>query len=329
MRLFSYSTLSVKKFFLNSLLYLMLANSQASSSTNHELADEHLGKLYHSMANISKVNVAARLNHVSNHFLGKPYILGALGEGKQARFDQSPLYRTDGFDCETYVTTVIAIALTSNPQEFKQCLRRLRYHQGHIDFIYRNHFTELDWNSHNHQQGFVNDITESIRDEQQKKVAKIASAIINKPGWYRHFTVDNIKLTQADQAEQNKRLNELKALGQQLTVERAQVPYIPLEALFDSQGKPNLYLFAQIPHAAIIEIVRPNWDLTQKIGTHLNISHLGFAFWQDKQLIFRQASSQYNKVVEVSLVDYLSKARTSPTIKGINIQVVKPHQPLA
>nr|WP_277619301.1 N-acetylmuramoyl-L-alanine amidase-like domain-containing protein [Legionella norrlandica] len=82
-----------------------------------------------------------------------------------------------------------------------------------------------------------------------------------------------------------------------------------------------------MPNGAIIEIVRPNWDLRKEIGTALNISHLGFAIWINDKLYFRQASSQYGKVIDVPLIDYLDKARSSPTIKGINIQVVLPTKP--
>ncbi len=84
-----------------------------------------------------------------------------------------------------------------------------------------------------------------------------------------------------------------------------------------------MYLFKQIPNGAIIEIVRPNWDLTKQIGTHLNISHLGFAFWQQGNLIFRHASSEARQVTETPFIHYLKKAKKSPTIKGINIQVLK------
>ena len=83
-----------------------------------------------------------------------------------------------------------------------------------------------------------------------------------------------------------------------------------------------MILFKQIPDGAIIEIVRPNWDLTQTIGTHLDISHIGFVFWKHQALYFRQASSIYKKVVDVPFVDYLSQALKSSTIKGINIQMI-------
>lgn len=96
--------------------------------------------------------------------------------------------------------------------------------------------------------------------------------------------------------------------------------------MFDKHGDPNHYLFAQIPDGAIIEIIRPNWGLTKEMGTHLNVSHLGFAFWKNDQLIFRHASATDGQVVDVPLISYLKAALNSPTIKGINVQVVATEQ---
>jgi hypothetical protein len=60
----------------------------------------------------------------------------------------------------------------------------------------------------------------------------------------------------------------------------------------------------------------------------MDISHLGFAIWKDKKLYFRQASSHYGKVVDVSMIAYLQDALSSPTIKGINIEVLVPEHPV-
>ena len=105
------------------------------------------------------------------------------------------------------------------------------------------------------------------------------------------------------------------------------IPYIPLSVLFDNAGQANMHLFKQIPNAGIIEIVRPNWDLTKQIGTHLNVSHLGFAIWINNVIFFREASSEHHQIIDVPLIDYLRAAQKSPTIKGINIQIALP-QPL-
>ncbi|KTC87105.1 N-acetylmuramoyl-L-alanine amidase-like domain-containing protein [Legionella brunensis] len=294
-----------------------------------EQANEMISELYHNLNNIPKFDMAARLDAISAHFLGKEYLLGALGEGVKARFDQAPRYRVDAFDCDTYVTTVLALALASDTRDFKQCLCKIRYENGHVAYTSRNHFTGLDWNLNNQRQGFVKDITENFKDINNQPVAQIDNTLIDKPSWYQHLTLKNIRLYPGDEKEQLQRLTDLKNRGSKLTKINSHLAYIPLTSLFDNNGKANQYLFSQIPHAAIIEIVRPNWNLQEAIGTNLNVSHLGFAFWKNGTLYFREASSIHGRVVDVPLVDYLQEARNSPTIKGINVQVVVPTNPLS
>lgn len=316
------------KFNLKIIIYLLsLFASLNLAYAEEEKADATIKALYHSINN-KPVTMPTRLEMVSASFLGKPYLLGALGEGKQAQFDQSPLYRTDAFDCETLVTTTLAIALAANEEHFHRCLLKLRYSNGKPEFIFRNHFTGLDWNLNNQRQGFLKDITTTITNSDKEPVFQTAVAFIDKPAWYQHFTTQNIKLAKPNLHEQTKRLAELKKLGNTLPRQTEMVPYLPLAVLFDKQGNANQQLFNQIPNGAIIEIIRPNWDLRSKIGTNLNISHLGFVFIRNKQLIFRQASSELHRVVDVSLIEYLRKTLTSPTIKGINVQIVVPQKPL-
>ncbi len=291
-------------------------------------ADKTITTLYTNLqqSRIKNPTLTNKLDFLSKAFLGQPYMLGALGEGADARYDQFPKYRTDGFDCDTYVTTVLALALAKNGDEFKQRLQQVRYDNNQTDYIHRNHFMELDWNANNARKGFVKNITDSFKDRNGKPVAKDARALINKPGWYQHHTEKNIRLNgNPPDAVRMARLKELKSKGAGLKETWSKMPYLPFEALFLADGSPNEALFQQIPDGAIIDIVRPNWDLTKIVGTHLNISHLGFAFWKQGTLMFRQASSKYNQVVEVPLIEYLIDARKSPTIQGISVlEVITP-----
>lgn len=281
-----------------------------------------LNQLYHNLKLNPNQTISARITRISAEFLGKPYELGALGEGRHGDYDQYPLYRFDAFDCETYVDTVLALALAHDTASFQHYINQIRYKNGQVSFITRNHFTDLDWNKNNQKQGVVTDITTNIRDADDHPVAFMAHALIDKPSWYQHFSTDKIRIKNASQTQITERLYSLKQEGSQLPQRIATIPYLPLTALFNPNGQPNLYLFKQIPNAAIIEIVRPDWDLQEQIGTHLNVSHLGFAIWKNGQLFFRQASSTQHQVVDSLLIDYLHDAINSPTIKGINVQVV-------
>ncbi len=71
----------------------------------------------------------------------------------------------------------------------------------------------------------------------------------------------------------------------------------------------------------MVVIVRPNWDIRDRIGTHLNISHLGFAIKDSQQndLHFLHATSEKQLVVRETLGSYLQRQLSIPTIRGIEI----------
>lgn len=295
-----------------------------SMSTNliQEKTNQDIKLIYHELKQQTLPTLADKITLISTKFLGKPYQLKALGEGRTGYYDKDPLYRTDAFDCETYVDTVLALALADNQSLFQTRINEIRYRDGEISYVTRNHFTCVDWNKNNQKQGFIQDITTNIRDENHQPVFEIATALIDKPAWYQHATLETIHVPNASTLEKNHRLALLKKAGLREKRVVSRVAYIPISLLFDSKGHENSYLFKQIPNAAILEIVRPNWDLTASIGTHATISHLGFVIWQNNRLLFRNASSLTGKVVDQPLIAYLKKTQQSPTIKGINIQIV-------
>lgn len=278
--------------------------------------------LYFTVPASHSQNVIDRIKADSAYFLGKPYLNVALGEGPSGAFDQGPLYRTDAFDCLTYVSTVLALAKADDSTDFEKNIKNINYQNGEVSFTQRNHFIQIDWNQSNAKNGYLKDITEQIFDAQGKKLAVISKTLIDKPHWYTNLS-GRIKLLKPISAKQAQALLQaLHAKAKTMHIEESCVPYIPLAALFDANKNPNLAVFKQIPDGSIIEIVRPNWDLTKTIGTHLDISHLGFAIYTPKGLMFRNASSLQGQVADVLLVDYLKQYLDSSTIKGINIQAV-------
>lgn len=313
----------LKHFFLTCYFIVCSLNAVAAETQQELNADKTIQQLYHSPFTKPKLDMPERIAAISALFFEKPYLLGALGEGINGEVDQMPLYRIDAFDCQTYVDTVLALALANNLTSFKHYIRKVRYHNGQVSFIHRNHFTCLDWNINNQKQGFLTDITSTFHDEHGRRVTKVARALINKPGWYAHFTLANIRIQDATPTEQAKRLKVLKQKSRALPQTVSTIAYIPLTALFNKQGDANTFLFNQIPNGAIIEIVRPNWDMQQQIGTRLNVSHLGFAIWVNGTLMFRAATSTNHRVMDCPLIEYLRETRKSPTIKGINVQLIR------
>ena len=311
----------VLKYFAISIFIISFNSYSLNSHTIEQQANSSINELYHSLNNFPNSSMTQRLHWFSKHFLGIIYVLGSLGEGPNARYDQFPRYRIDAFDCDTYVNTVLALALANSLPNFKQCINKLRYKNGDISYINRNHFTSIDWNENNQKRGFLKDITLTIHDKNNHLVAIYGYAEINKPKWYAHKTQNTIRIDTNKKELLEKRLSELKSKANNLEIKTSKLAYLPFTALFPEK-KPDFYLFSQIPDGAIIEIIRPNWDLRKQIGTFLDISHLGFTFWENGTLYFYQASYQYGKVVAVPLIDYLKDALESPTIKGINVQIV-------
>lgn len=283
--------------------------------------NDKINKLYQNKAATS-ANLHARLDADSRAFLGQPYLLGALGEGPNGKFDKDPLYRTNGFDCLTFVSTMLALVESNNLDQFKKNILTVRYHNDSPSFVTRNHFTSVDWNPHNQNNGYIKDVTKQLFP----KVYKIATADINRPAWFATLKRDNIKLfTRPSRTQGQELYQQLHGLAKQTKPAVSHLPYVPLTALYDANGKPNMQLFDRIPDAAIIEIVRPNWDLQKLIGTNLNISHLGLALRINGKLIYREASSIKHKVIDIPLTEYLKGYLDSKTVKGIHIEKIVLH----
>jgi hypothetical protein len=263
-----------------------------------------------------------RIVQASEYFLGKPYSLGALGEGKIGKIDQSPFYRTDKFDCLTYVSTVLALANSNNINKFEKNLVQIRYKQGQRSYIARNHFVSIDWNNNNGKQGYIRDITTSIIDENGQSSTKIASAYINKKQWYKNKGLKNIKLLPpTNQRIAQQRLALVHNYANKVENKQSNIAYIPFSKLVSANGKLNYYLLEQIPNGSIVEIVRPNWQPPGRIGTRLNVTHIGFLIKKGDGAYFRHVSIKQGKVVDVPLERYISIFRRD-VVRGVNIQKI-------
>ena len=81
---------------------------------------------------------ASRIEVLSRNFLGLPYQANPLiGSADTAEVFTASL---DGFDCVTYIETVIALARASNVDDFTEWLRKIRYERGRIEWKQRNHY---------------------------------------------------------------------------------------------------------------------------------------------------------------------------------------------
>jgi cell wall-associated NlpC family hydrolase len=100
--------------------------------------------------------VGSRIDRFSRHFVGHPYeqnpLIGAA--------DASEVFTAslDGFDCVTYIETILALARSSTVEDFSEWLRKIRYARGNIHWARRNHYI-TQWISNNVRNGVIGHIS--------------------------------------------------------------------------------------------------------------------------------------------------------------------------
>lgn len=248
----------------------------------------------------------------SNYFLGKPYdSSGPLGEGTTGLYDRDPLYRFDAFDCTTFVETLIALANSSDKQTFSRVMNEVRYKEGKVSYLNRNHIISQSWIPNNIDNSLIKRSTSYFSDQ----YLQFGSSIIDLANWLKFHKVDSLKLPDLTEDAKAERLNQLKQEADRFTQEEVFVEYLSTtEVLKDWQGFKN----ELNKKTYILNIVRPNWQLKHLIGTNLNISHQGILEVAKDGIYFIHASSA-GMVKKVLLKSYLEKIKDSSTIRGFSL----------
>jgi len=101
-----------------------------------------------------------RVLHLARKNIGQPYDLYLLGEMPFETHDPQPLYCLTKSDCLVFSEHVYAMALSSDWTGFMRLLQRIRYKDGRIGVVTRNHYTESDWNPSN--RWLVRDVTAEL-----------------------------------------------------------------------------------------------------------------------------------------------------------------------
>lgn len=284
--------------------------------------DSKIDQIYGALRVSKPATMAERIADISGDFLGQPYLLGATGEGPDAEFDKGPLYRTDAFDCTTFVEMTLALAQAKNLPQFKTVIAKVRYKNGHISYVSRNHFISADWNKNNIKNGYMKDITSQLGVPY-----KVAYVRINKPDWFEKLPMGTLKTFVPLPPQQAiVLLRQLHARAKQVQVAQGQVKYIPLSELYtEKRGMlmPNKKVFAKIPSGVIIEFVIPDFNLTQSIGTHLDVVHMGLAIRTPQGLMFREASKIKMRVIDAPFVRYFQRDYVATQgLGGISVKAI-------
>ena len=160
------------------------------------------------------------------NYLGAKYIRDPLGEEKKP--DTDPLIRTDAFDCTTFVETVMAGGDVNN-------LNQIRYKNGEIDFLNRNHFIETDWLKNNSNR------VENVSAQYGKVATRRLT--INKAKW----------------------LKKVHKIDTDIAPEFTTVEYVPYKNLSQPNNSEIL----------IILFISANSNSVDTIGTELAVTHMG------------------------------------------------------
>ena len=105
-------------------------------------------------------NLNSRVKHIGLKNIDQPYKLYLLGEFPFGIYDAQPLYCLNKSDCVVFVEHTYAMALAHDWNSFFQILQKIRYKNGNISLVTRNHYPIMDWNINN--SWLVNDITNSL-----------------------------------------------------------------------------------------------------------------------------------------------------------------------
>lgn len=279
---------------------------------------------YKKTRNKSKKDTAYLINHnkisqldrssseiifeASHFFNNRPYLSqGANGEGEQCEGDihqhtcehiqQDPIYRTDGFDCTTYVTQVLALLDANNPNQYLKNLLMIKYGAANkpastVTFYNRNNFISCDFNRINHLNGLLQDASQK---EPLKRLSRSTSTIIDRQSWFKHLP-KKPTIRVFNKLIGKKMLNRLDSgypsQVHVFPVVHQAINYIPLSYFFtiNKTRKGSVIIpvsknIDQIPTPSVIEIIRNDalWKIhgitiSKFLHTGILVSHMGILF---------------------------------------------------
>jgi hypothetical protein len=145
--------------------------------TEQEL-DKYLGYLQEFEPDLRK-----RIQHLAKKTVGQPYNIFLLGEYPFEIYDPDPLYSLKESDCVVFSEHMYAMTLAHDWPSFFALLQRIRYKDGEIGMLTRNHYTEADWDINN--SWLIEDITVELAGD---KVAHQTS-VIDRARFFRKYGI--------------------------------------------------------------------------------------------------------------------------------------------
>lgn len=216
-----------------------------------------------------------RIVHLARKNIGQPYELFLLGEMPFEPYDPQPIYCLGKSDCLVFSEHTYAMALSHDWPSFMRLLQRIRYRDGQLGVVTRNHYTEADWNISN--RWLVHDITKDLAGDTAVKF---------------HEAIDRTKFFK----------NRYK-LDVKVPIEQHDDVYLPYEQI--SRAK------SQLQDGDFVNIVRA----TSKLGDPQNdvfggnafVGHVGLVAHGDDGQVHLIHSTE-PKVREETIDSYIARA---------------------
>jgi hypothetical protein len=114
-------------------------------------------------------SAGTRIEFLSRQFLGLPYTTTLVGSAEQPELFIADL---GGFDCVTYIETVLALARASDVDNFTEWLRKIRYDQGHVDWRKRNHYM-TEWIRNNTRIGVLRPVSRNVQSKVKRRTLNV------------------------------------------------------------------------------------------------------------------------------------------------------------
>ncbi len=144
--------------------------------------DKYIGFLQERVPDVRK-----RVQLLAKQTMGQHYDIYLLGEFPFEIKDKQPLFNLKQSDCVVFSEHIYAMALSHDWKEFFAMLQRIRYKNGEIGMLTRNHYTEADWVKNN--EWLITEITNEIGGAD---VVKVSSEIDRAKFFKKHGIGQNI-----------------------------------------------------------------------------------------------------------------------------------------
>lgn len=124
------------------------ADEDLASRPLYTFSEAELDRYLRSVRDVEP-ELTRRIVHLGRQSIDQPYEIFLLGEFPYEFYDPDPIYCLGKSDCLTFCEHIYAMALSRDWWSFLRALQRIRYRDGIIGMLTRNHYTIADWNRNN------------------------------------------------------------------------------------------------------------------------------------------------------------------------------------